>query len=172
MLNDAKSSDVRPSGPVSSPTSVTKSSNFVNRRRKQTSLLRYGASAADRRGPKMVEPQRKAVSKPRNELSRADRNRIAAQNSRDPRKAQFSYLERRLSELEEENRRLLFAARSAPAQQDARKAAEQENEVLRERLKDLEGAMEGLGKGIHLRNFRPRPTFSSPPVPTSPHFLG
>ncbi|KAJ7888196.1 hypothetical protein B0H13DRAFT_2342050 [Mycena leptocephala] len=95
----------------------------------------------------MVEPQRKAVSKPRNELSRADRNRIAAQNSRDRRKAQFSYLERRLSELEEENRQLLFAARSAPAQQDARKAAEQENEVLRERLKDLEGAiMEGLGR--------------------------
>ncbi|KAG2016316.1 hypothetical protein CC2G_009494 [Coprinopsis cinerea AmutBmut pab1-1] len=38
--------------------------------------------------------------------ARAHRNRIAAQNSRDRRKAQFSWLERRVAELEEENRRL------------------------------------------------------------------
>ncbi|PPQ82455.1 hypothetical protein CVT25_007252 [Psilocybe cyanescens] len=46
-----------------------------------------------------------SVSEQRKE-ARAHRNRIAAQNSRDRRKAQFSYLERRVSELEEENRRL------------------------------------------------------------------
>ncbi|TFY73352.1 hypothetical protein EWM64_g10660 [Hericium alpestre] len=38
--------------------------------------------------------------------ARAHRNRIAAQNSRDKRKAQFATLERRIVELEEENRTL------------------------------------------------------------------
>lgn len=46
-----------------------------------------------------------SVSEQRKE-ARAHRNRIAAQNSRDRRKAQFAYLERRVAELEEENRRL------------------------------------------------------------------
>ena len=53
--------------------------------------------------------------------ARAHRNRIAAQNSRDRRKAQFAYLERRVQELEEENRQLragmglAAALRSSPA---------------------------------------------------------
>ena len=38
--------------------------------------------------------------------ARAHRNRIAAQNSRDKRKARFSYLERRVADFDEENRRL------------------------------------------------------------------
>ncbi|KDR67592.1 hypothetical protein GALMADRAFT_161615 [Galerina marginata CBS 339.88] len=46
-----------------------------------------------------------SISEQRKE-ARAHRNRIAAQNSRDRRKAQFGYLERRVAELEEENRRL------------------------------------------------------------------
>ncbi|KIM45492.1 hypothetical protein M413DRAFT_341828 [Hebeloma cylindrosporum] len=45
--------------------------------------------------------------------ARAHRNRIAAQNSRDRRKAQFTYLERRVAELEEENRILRAAAHLA-----------------------------------------------------------
>ena len=36
----------------------------------------------------------------------AHRNRIAAQNSHEKRKARFSYQERRVAELEEENRKL------------------------------------------------------------------
>ncbi|KAF8187524.1 hypothetical protein BJ912DRAFT_424738 [Pholiota molesta] len=40
------------------------------------------------------------------EEARVPRNRIAAQNPRDRRKAQFSHLQWRVAELEEENRRL------------------------------------------------------------------
>lgn len=46
--------------------------------------------------------------------ARAHRNRIAAQNSRDRRKAQFGWLERRVAELEEENRRLRAGLPTAP----------------------------------------------------------
>ncbi|TEB37230.1 hypothetical protein FA13DRAFT_1786417 [Coprinellus micaceus] len=49
---------------------------------------------------------RTEVSSEERKEARAHRNRIAAQNSRDRRKAQFSYLERRVAELEDENRRL------------------------------------------------------------------
>ncbi|KAJ6575892.1 hypothetical protein B0H10DRAFT_2103686 [Mycena sp. CBHHK59/15] len=67
-------------------------------------------------------------------------------NSRNRRKAQFSYLERRVSELEEENRQLRAGLLVASTQLDPRKAEEQkceqakarENEGLRERIKTLE----------------------------------
>ena len=53
------------------------------------------------------EPPRKRsrseVTAEERKEARAHRNRIAAQNSRDRRKAQFSYLERRVAELEEEH---------------------------------------------------------------------
>jgi cell division protein FtsB len=72
--------------------------------------------------------------------ARAHRNRIAAQNSRDRRKAQFCWLERRVSELEEENRRLRAGFLVAPAQPDSPGAEElqKENAELRERIKTLE----------------------------------
>ncbi|TFK21893.1 hypothetical protein FA15DRAFT_696067 [Coprinopsis marcescibilis] len=49
---------------------------------------------------------RSEMSSEERKEARAHRNRIAAQHSRDRRKAQFSWLERRVAELEEENRRL------------------------------------------------------------------
>jgi cell division protein FtsB len=87
--------------------------------------------------------------------ARAHRNRIAAQNFRDRRKAQFSYLERRVSELEEENRQLR-AGLVAPAQQDSRKVEEQEcehakareNEELRERIKTLEKGWDDVMRAL------------------------
>ncbi|KAG5352993.1 hypothetical protein C0989_011503 [Termitomyces sp. Mn162] len=57
-------------------------------------------------------PRTDATSEERKE-ARAHRNRIAAQNSRDRRKAQFAYLEQRVAELEEENR-ILRARRGVP----------------------------------------------------------
>ncbi|KAJ7828332.1 hypothetical protein B0H13DRAFT_2437836 [Mycena leptocephala] len=69
--------------------------------------------------------------------SRAHRNRIAAQNSRDRRKAQFSYLERRVSELEEENRQLRLASSS-------RLMSRSNNKELRERLMALEKGWEAV----------------------------
>jgi hypothetical protein len=73
-----------------------------SRKRARTSS---SSSSADPTKPTSVSDQRKEA--------RAHRNRIAAQNSRDRRKAQFSYLERRVAELEEENRILRAAAQLA-----------------------------------------------------------
>jgi hypothetical protein len=99
--------------------------------------------------------QQNPRKRPRSEASpderkeaRAHRNRIAAQNSRDRRKAQFTYLERRVAELEEENR-LLRAGMNVPPsstpssteEQRGREkefAREKENEELRERIRTLE----------------------------------
>ncbi|KAF9050290.1 hypothetical protein BJ165DRAFT_1525550 [Panaeolus papilionaceus] len=57
-------------------------------------------------GPSRKRPRTSGTSSEERKEARAHRNRIAAQNSRDRRKAQFTYLERRVAELEEENRRL------------------------------------------------------------------
>ncbi|KAJ7908538.1 hypothetical protein B0H13DRAFT_658080 [Mycena leptocephala] len=74
---------------------------------------------------------------------RAHRNRIAAQKSRNRRKAELSYLERRVSELEEENRQLrvcLLVARNEP--QCNQTTAQNNNTELRERLMALEKGWE------------------------------
>ncbi|OSD06974.1 hypothetical protein PYCCODRAFT_1474360 [Trametes coccinea BRFM310] len=90
--------------------------------------------------------------------ARAHRNRIAAQNSRDRRKAQFAYLERRVAELEEENRQLrsgmgLTAPRQPPQEQKDEErekdlARERENEELRQRVKTLEAGWEAVMKAL------------------------
>lgn len=79
--------------------------------------------------------------------ARAQRNRIAAQCSRDRRKQQFAELEARVQELEEENRRLRSGAVAEPpkAQQKPdheQESREKENEELRERVRQLEKAWE------------------------------
>ncbi|KAJ2936794.1 hypothetical protein H1R20_g316, partial [Candolleomyces eurysporus] len=105
--------------------------------------------------------------------ARAHRNRIAAQNSRDRRKAQFSYLERRVQELEDENRRLraglpIPSAASPPspsqplnlalpslaslASEEMRIRREQErereNEELKERIRTLERGWDAVVKAL------------------------
>ncbi|KAJ7346892.1 hypothetical protein DFH08DRAFT_205142 [Mycena albidolilacea] len=97
-------------------------------------------------GPSRKRPRTSSTSTEDRKEARAHRNRIAAQNSRDRRKAQFTYLERRVSELEEENRQLragLVAPSPRPDQlkteeQERERAKELENEELRERIKSLE----------------------------------
>jgi hypothetical protein len=84
--------------------------------------------------------------------ARAHRNRIAAQNSRDRRKAHFSNLERRVAELEEENRQLR-AGRGLPAASEHSQpsfdaAREKENEELRERIKTLERGWDAVIKAL------------------------
>ncbi|KAG8734528.1 hypothetical protein FRC11_000016 [Ceratobasidium sp. 423] len=80
--------------------------------------------------------------------ARAQRNRIAAQCSRDRRKQQFSDLEARVQELEEENRRLRAGAVVEPPKPKAeqksneQESREKENEELRERVRQLEKAWE------------------------------
>ncbi|KAL1945785.1 hypothetical protein VTO73DRAFT_1787 [Trametes versicolor] len=90
--------------------------------------------------------------------ARAHRNRIAAQNSRDRRKAQFSYLEQRVSELEEENRQLRAGmGLTAPPhhsheqkdeEREKDRARERENEELRQRVKTLEAGWEAVMKAL------------------------
>lgn len=90
--------------------------------------------------------------------ARAHRNRIAAQNSRDRRKAQFSYLEQRVSELEDENRQLRAGmGLTAPPhhsheqkdeEREKDRARERENEELRQRVKTLEAGWEAVMKAL------------------------
>ena len=87
--------------------------------------------------------------------ARAHRNRIAAQNSRDKRKAQFSALERRVAELEEENRQLRAGIATTDLQRpdghrmeerERERARERENAELKERIKSLEKGWEAVMK--------------------------
>ncbi|KAJ7045756.1 hypothetical protein C8F04DRAFT_1249138 [Mycena alexandri] len=106
-------------------------------------------------GPSRKRPRTSSSSEDRKE-ARAHRNRIAAQNSRDRRKAQFSFLERRVSELEEENRQLRAGLLVAPPRPEQAKAEEQdrelakdrENKELRERIRTLEEGWAAVMKAL------------------------
>ena len=110
-------------------------------------------------GPSRKRPRTStsATTSEERKEARAHRNRIAAQNSRDKRKAHFSYLERRVAELEEENRRLRAGglvppptiplstfAPVFPVHDDRRTEREiqkeRENEELKARIRTLEKA--------------------------------
>ncbi|KAG6334217.1 hypothetical protein ID866_4875 [Astraeus odoratus] len=136
------------------------------------------------------EPPRKrprsAMTPEERKEARAHRNRIAAQNSRDRRKAQFTYLERRVTELEEENRRLRAGLPASPSpsisgvsvpevitiereQELKRKQAEEqrerENEELRERIRTLEKGYEAVVRALEAQG-KALPALVN--VPTSP----
>lgn len=97
-------------------------------------------------------PAHNPRKRPRSDLSpeekreaRAHRNRIAAQNSRDKRKAQFHQLEQRVAELEAENSQLRSSLASAqpglvlaPTLSERERQRDRENQELRERIKVLE----------------------------------
>ncbi|KAG6886884.1 hypothetical protein C0992_001791, partial [Termitomyces sp. T32_za158] len=128
-------------------------------------------------------PSCSSRKRPRSESSteerkeaRAHRNRIAAQNSRDRRKAQFAFLERRVAELEEENR-ALRAARGIPllpvsastAEEEHKRleasARDRENEELRERIRTLERGWDAVLQALAANGLAPSP---QPTVSTSP----
>ena len=108
-------------------------------------------------GPSRKRARSEVTPEERKE-ARAHRNRIAAQNSRDRRKAQFAYLERRVQELEEENRQLRAGmglaalSQSSTGQKDEERekdrAREKENEELRQRIKTLETGWEAVMKAL------------------------
>ncbi len=105
--------------------------------------------------------------------ARAHRNRIAAQNSRDRRKAQFAQLERRVHELEEENRQLragmglaepsLRPTEQKDEEREKDRAREKENEELRQRVKTLETGWEAVMKALAASGL----PLSMPSVPSS-----
>ncbi|KIM83207.1 hypothetical protein PILCRDRAFT_435898 [Piloderma croceum F 1598] len=113
------------------------------------------AASSSTDGPPRKRPRSELTSEERKE-ARAHRNRIAAQNSRDRRKAHYSQLEQRIAELEEENRRLKagqmdFSApprRSEEEEQERDKARERENEELKERIKTLEKGWDAVVKAL------------------------
>ncbi|KAG8721634.1 hypothetical protein FRC08_011562 [Ceratobasidium sp. 394] len=81
--------------------------------------------------------------------ARAQRNRIAAQCSRDRRKQQFAELESRVAELEEENTKLRAGIVPEPTKVQQKPDHEQEkrekeNEELRVRVRQLEKAWESV----------------------------
>lgn len=110
----------------------------------------------------LTDPPRKRsrsdISPDERKEARAHRNRIAAQNSRDRRKAQFVYLERRVVELEEENRQLragmgltgLHRAEEDKVEEQRERdtARDRENEELRARIKTLETGWEAVVKAL------------------------
>ncbi|KAJ6587173.1 hypothetical protein DFH09DRAFT_1308234 [Mycena vulgaris] len=128
-------------------------------------------------GPSRKRP-RTSSSEDRKE-ARAHRNRIAAQNSRDRRKAQFSYLERRVNELEEENRQLRAGLVVPPSRADQSKsddtrdrAKDRENEELRERIKTLEKGWDAVMKALAAQGLATgtppaAPAAVDPPAPAS-----
>ncbi|KII87971.1 hypothetical protein PLICRDRAFT_176720 [Plicaturopsis crispa FD-325 SS-3] len=98
--------------------------------------------------------------------ARAHRNRIAAQNSRDRRKAQFTYLERRVAELEDENRRLRAGGSSQAAADEKEKARDRENEELKERIKTLEKGWDAVVKALAAQGL-PTGILPTPPPSSS-----
>ena len=118
-------------------------------------------------GPSRKRPRTTATTSEDRKEARAHRNRIAAQNSRDKRKAQFSYLERRVAELEEENRILragglvpppptlpISAFGTLPTSDNDRlrrereNQRERENEELKARIRTLERGWETVLKAL------------------------
>ncbi|KIY50390.1 hypothetical protein FISHEDRAFT_71992 [Fistulina hepatica ATCC 64428] len=105
-------------------------------------------------GPSRKRARTSEMTSDEKKEARAHRNRLAAQNSRDRRKAQFNYLERRVAELEEENRRLRtgIVAPAAPLLEESRvqaavdAARDRENEELKQRIKTLEQGWEAVMK--------------------------
>ncbi|KAL0058157.1 hypothetical protein AAF712_015182 [Marasmius tenuissimus] len=109
-------------------------------------------------GPSNTNPRKRArseVSPEERREARAHRNRIAAQNSRDRKKAHFSHLEQRVAELEDENKRLR-ASMSLPSASTAGTAKtkeeeerkEKENAELRARIATLEQGLEAVVKAF------------------------
>ncbi|XP_006457306.1 hypothetical protein AGABI2DRAFT_196071 [Agaricus bisporus var. bisporus H97] len=130
--------------------------------------------------------------------ARAHRNRIAAQNSRDRRKAHFSYLERRVNELEDENRQLRVSIGllsqghpapttlpvvSIPPKSPEDLARDRENAELKERIRTLERGWDAVVKALAAQGLptglgpAPAPPLSHPqpspaialPSPTPSH---
>ena len=136
-----------------------------------------------------MEPPRK---RPRSDVpaeqrreARAHRNRIAAQNSRDKRKAQFVYLEKRVAELEEENQRLragMGLSQFVPADNksvslEAESIQVRENRELKERIKSLESGWSAVIKalqasGLPLNIQVPQPAPTNSPLPSSTSSAG
>jgi hypothetical protein len=128
------------------------------------------SSPSSQAGPSRKRPRSELSSEERKE-ARAHRNRIAAQNSRDRRKAQFSYLERRVQELEEENRQLRagMGLAAVAAKLPADEARDRENQELKDRIRTLEKGWDAVVKALAAQGLPTglSPDSASPQSPSS-----
>ncbi|KAF4567393.1 hypothetical protein EYR40_006392 [Pleurotus pulmonarius] len=144
-------------------------------------LQSASASSSTSAQPSRKRPRTETSSEERKE-ARAHRNRIAAQNSRDRRKAQFQLLERRVAELEEENRLLrasislasisaghnIAAAPAArPKLTPAEEQREKENQELKERIRTLEKGWDAVVKALAAQGLPTGISLSAPEASTS-----
>jgi len=132
-----------------------------------------------------MEPPRKRarsdLAPERRRGARAPRSRIAAQNSRDKRKAQFAYLDKRVAELEEENRRLrastdlpqFASAGNKLVSLEAESVQARESREFKERIKSLESGRSAVIEALQASGLPPNiqvpppasyslPTFTPP----------
>ncbi|KAK2461084.1 hypothetical protein APHAL10511_006931 [Amanita phalloides] len=144
------------------------------------SALAFPSSAQDLEPGPSRKRARTDLSTEERKEARAHRNRIAAQNSRDRRKAQFTYLEHRVAELEEENRQLRAGmglssnlpvstpSRLAEEEKDRQRqrAQERENHDLKERIRTLEKGWDAVMKALAAQGFNP--AVAQPPLQPSP----
>jgi len=93
-----------------------------------------------RKRPRLSEPTTSEEKK----LARAERNRIAAQESRDRRKREFSDLHKRVTELEAENAALRQSTTGATTGNERTLRLERENAELLERVVKLEAALTNM----------------------------
>ncbi|KAF8325275.1 uncharacterized protein EI90DRAFT_2186673 [Cantharellus anzutake] len=96
-------------------------------------------------------------------VARAERNRIAAQESRDRRKKEFADLHKRVAELEAENAALRQSTQGAVIGNERTTRSEQENAELLERVARLEAALTSIMPLIS----GSRSSTSTPVTPTS-----
>lgn len=125
----------------------------------------------------IMEPPRKRsrsdLTTEQRREARAHRNRIAAQTSRDKRKAQFVYLEKRVAELEEENQRLqagmglsqLTSADNKSVSLEAESMQARENRELKERIKSLESGWSAVIKALQASGLPLNVQVPQPPSP-------
>ena len=127
----------------------------------------------------IVEPPRKRarsdLTAEQRREARAHRNRIAAQNSRDKRKAQLTYLENRVVELEHENQRLragmglsqFTSANESSVSPERESVQARENRELKERIKSLESGWAAVMKALQASGL---PLNGQVPPPASTDF--
>ncbi|KAG9220534.1 hypothetical protein CCMSSC00406_0003990 [Pleurotus cornucopiae] len=144
-------------------------------------LQSASASSTTSAQPSRKRPRTETSSEERKE-ARAHRNRIAAQNSRDRRKAQFQLLERRVAELEEENRvlrasislasisaghNIAAAPVARPKLTPAEEQREKENQELKERIRTLEKGWDAVVKALAAQGLPTGISLSGPEASTS-----
>ncbi|KAJ8696111.1 hypothetical protein PTI98_006004 [Pleurotus ostreatus] len=144
-------------------------------------LQSASASSSTSAQPSRKRPRTETSSEERKE-ARAHRNRIAAQNSRDRRKAQFQLLERRVAELEEENRvlrasislasisaghNIAAAPVARPKLTPAEEQREKENQELKERIRTLEKGWDAVVKALAAQGLPTGISLSGPEASTS-----